>query len=254
MLETRVMPCLLLKGRSLIKTKKFGKFDYIGDPINAVSIYNELEVDELVLLDIYASTDGKEPNFDLLKDIASHCFMPVAYGGGISTIEQAEKIFDTGFEKVVLNTNALRKPDLISSFSKRFGSQSIVISVDVKKSILGNYHIHNTNVSDLPDLTEWIKQVEKLGAGELFITSVDNEGMWSGLDKELGDLVNKNTQLPIVLNGGAKSVQEMAQIQKETGIDAYSAGSLFVYQKKNMGVLVNYPSRKTLANIFERTL
>ena len=228
MLYNRIIPCLLYKDDSLVKT---------------IKIYNSKEVDELIFLDINASNENKEPNYKIIKKIASECFMPLAYGGGVNSYNIAKKIFKLGIEKISLNTAAINNPKLIKQLSKTYGNQSIIISIDTKKNLFGKYEVYtrsgtqNTHINIL----DHIKKCEKYGAGELLITSIDREGTWSGYDLKLIKLITQNTNLPVIVLGGAGKLDDFYNAIKE-GASAVAAGSMFVYQHQDMGVLINYPS------------
>lgn len=250
MLRTRVIPCLLLKDASLVKTVGFKKYNYIGDPINTVRIFNELEVDELMFLDIFASKENRNINFDVLKDIADECFMPLSYGGNIKSLNDVKRIFEIGFEKVVINSNAYDNLELIEEISSYFGNQSIVGSIDVKKSFFGInklYSKHGTK-KEKGNVVDWAKKLEEAGVGELLITSIEQEGSWNGYDIELIKSIADNVQVPVIANGGAGSVEDMAEVVKEANASACAVGSMVVYQKKDMGVLVNFPNKDNLEN------
>lgn len=246
MLRTRVIPCLLLKNNGLVKTIKFKNPSYVGDPINAVKIFNDKEVDELVFLDITASTEKKGPNFKLLSEISTECFMPLGYGGGISTLQEIEQLFNLGIEKVILNSNAFSKPELLKQAIAIFGSQSIVASMDVRKNwltkkqtvyTLGGHH--NTKINPL----EYAKQMEDIGVGELIVNSIDQDGTMDGYDYGLIKNISESVKIPIVALGGAGSIEDL-QKAKAAGASALSAGSLFVYQKPHRAVLITYPSKE----------
>jgi imidazole glycerol-phosphate synthase subunit HisF len=241
MLRTRIIPTLLLMNESLVKTTQFKKYTYVGDPCNTVRIFNELEVDELVFLDINASKQGRGPNLKLLKEIANECFMPLAYGGGISCLDDAKRVFDVGFEKVILNTYAIRNPELISEIAKQYGNQAVMISIDIKKDFFGRKKIYSNGGRKQFKLNpvDWCKNVEKLGAGEILLTSIDNEGTWSGFDLDLIKLCVDSVSIPVIAHGGAGSVNHVKQAIKTAGASAVALGSMVVFQKKNMGVLVN---------------
>ncbi len=243
MLVTRLIPVLLLHNESLVKTTNFKNFKYIGDPCNTVRIFNELEVDELIILDILASKKNHSPNFNLLKMMAEESFMPLSYGGGISNLNDAKKIFELGFEKIVINSSVIRNPSFIKVLSKHFGSQSIVVSIDVKKNIFGRKYIYNhSNSSFLKvNMLDWIKNIVKYGAGEIFLTSVDQEGTWKGFDKELINEVVSSVPIPVIAHGGAGDIKDIVNLNKDTDISGIGLGNLVVYQKKNNGVLVNFP-------------
>lgn len=242
MLKRNLIPVLLLLNGSLVKTRQFNHIDYIGDPINTVKIFNEFEVDELFILDIYA-TSKKRIEFMLLREIASECFMPLAYGGGISSVEQAKQIFDLGYEKVVLNTAIHKNPEFVTKLAKIYGSQAIVASVEVKNSLFNKYRVvYNRGKSVYPvALLDWVKEVEKMGVGEILLTSVDRDGTWLGYDEELIAKVADAVNIPIICNGGASSTQDISSVKKNTSVSATAASSLVLYQKKGMGVLVNFP-------------
>jgi len=242
MLNNRIIPCLQLIGDSLVKKVKFDKHSYIGDPINTVRIFNELEVDELCFLDISATTEKRKPNLKVLKEIANECFMPLSYGGGIENIQTVHEILSIGFEKIILNTSAFENPKLITEIVNQFGSQSLIISIDVKKNLFGKYSIYTNcgKIKQKIDPIEWAK------SGELLITSMDREGTWQGYDlkilKEIADSVN----IPVIANGGAGNIDHIIEVFENTEIAAVAVGSMLVYQAKGLGVLVNFPDKKKL--------
>lgn len=247
MLRTRVIPVLLFNKDRLVKTVSFKNEKYVGDPINTIRIFNEKEVDELILLDISATEENREPNFKLIASIASECFMPFAYGGGITNMDQIKKLFQLGVEKVCLNTSAIERPELISEASAKFGNQSIVVALDVNKNLWGNHEVYtkrgSKSIKKSP--VEFAKQAEKLGAGELLINSVKRDGTWEGYDLDLIRSVASAVSIPVIACGGAGHIDHFAE-GKKAGASALAAGSMFVYQKKNLGVLINFPERKTL--------
>lgn len=246
-MRARVIPVLLLRHESLVKTQRFGRFSYIGDPCNTVRIFNELEVDELVLLDIAASVDGEAPNYDLLKDVANECFMPLAYGGGIDSLEKAKRVFDIGYEKIVVNTAALARPALISEIASQYGSQALVASIDVKKDFFGAWGVRSKGGRKAAhiDPVTWAKKVEDLGAGEILLTSIDREGTWNGFDLDLIQVVSDAVTVPVIAHGGASSVLDIGGAVKAHA-SAVALGSMVVFQKKGMGVLVNFPEKAAL--------
>jgi len=248
MLRTRVIPCLLLRNESLVKTVQFGKFTYIGDPCNTVRIFNELEVDELMFLDITASSEKRAPNIKVLSDIANECFMPLSYGGGVKSLEMAKRIFEIGVEKIVLNTHAIENPELITEIANIYGSQSVVVSIDVKKNIFGNYTIRSNagKRSQYLGLVEWAKRVELLGAGEILLTSIDREGTWAGYDNVLTRIIADSVIIPVVANGGAGTVSHLQEAVAIGGASAVALGSMVTFQKKEMGVLVSFPGESEL--------
>ena len=249
MLKVRIIPCLLLKDTGLVKTISFNKFNYVGDPINTCRIFNELEVDELAFLDISASVESKEPNYKILQEISAECFMPVSYGGGIRNLQQVEKILSIGFEKVIINTTALENRKIITEIADNFGSQSLIISVDYRKNLFGKYQVFgnsgNKNYKMHP--VEWASEVMNLGAGEILLTSIDREGTWKGFDVELTKLVTDKVKLPVIANGGAGSIDDIADVVNNGGASAVALGSMVVYQAKDMGVLINFPDRELIS-------
>ena len=246
--KTRVIPSLLLKGQGFVKTRKFKSPTYLGDPINIVKIFNDKEVDEIIILDITATRKGKRPNFELLKDIAGECFMPLGYGGGIQSIEDIRKLFSLGFEKAVCNTLAIENPSFLKEASDRFGSQSIVASIDVRRSFLGRSEVYtccgtkNTRL----DPVEVAHRMEQMGAGEILLNSVDRDGTMTGYDlnliKRLADAVN----IPVVACGGAGKVEDFRDAVNGSGASAVAAGSFFVFQGKHRAVLINMPTAEEL--------
>lgn len=243
MLRTRVIPTLLLRGQSLVKSVNFGAFTYVGDPANTVRIFNELEVDELLFLDITASHENRGPNFKVLYDIANECFMPLGYGGGITSLCQAKAVFDIGFEKIAINTAAFKNPSLINEIAQKFGSQAVIASIDVKKNFWGNKTVRilggkkNTRYDPLT----WAKKVEDLGAGEILLTSIDHEGTWSGFDYSLVEHISNAVSIPVIAHGGAGLSEHCQKVVNESNASAVALGSMVVFQKKGMGVLVNFP-------------
>ncbi len=245
MLKTRIIPCLQLINESLVKTIKFDKYGYIGDYINTVRIFNELEVDELCFLDIRATKENRKPNIKILHEIADECFMPLSYGGGINNFDIAKQILSIGFEKVVINTAAAKNPELITEISTHFGAQAVVASIDVKKNVWGKYHVYINDGSEKfnMDVTEWAKRLEQLGAGEILLTSMDREGTWLGFDVEITKKVAAAVGIPVIANGGAGNIEHIADVVKNGMASAVGLGSMLVYQKKGMGVLVNFPDK-----------
>ena len=242
MLRNRVIPCLLLSGRGLVKTTGFRKPKYVGDPVNAVRIFNEKEVDELLLLDIAASREGRGPQLELIQDIARECFMPIAYGGGVSDIDTIAKLFQLGVEKVALNTAAFANPALVEQAAKRFGSQSIIVSMDVKRRILGRYEIKTVSGTRSISLSpqEQAKQMESLGAGEILVNSIDRDGTMAGYDIDLVRTVTQAVTVPVIACGGAGRLEDFAEAIR-AGASAVAAGSMFVFQGRHRAVLITYP-------------
>jgi cyclase len=247
-LRPRVIPTLLLRDRSLVNTVRFGRFVYIGDPTNTVRIFNELEVDELVFLDITATVEGREPNLDLLALIADECFMPLAYGGGLQTVEQARAILGIGFEKVIVNSHAFEEPSFVTELADQFGSQAIVASIDVGRDVRGRPTVRTRSGSHDTDLdaVAWAEELERRGAGEILLTAIDRDGTWAGYDLELVRMVADAVHVPLVASGGAGGVDDIRQVIRIGGASAAAVGSMVVFQKKGMGVLVNFPSPERL--------
>lgn len=251
MLRTRIIPCLQLINGSLVKTVKFKSHNYIGDPINTVRIFNELEVDELCFLDIRASVENREPDYDLLEQIAEECFMPLAYGGGIKTVEAAHRVLSVGFEKIIINTQAYRQPHFIRDLVARFGSQAIIGSIDVKKNVWGKQQVYIRDGTKKVDVSpvEWASTLVEYGVGELLVTSIDREGTWEGYDLDLIKQISQNVSVPVIANGGAGSVNDLQRAVAEGNASAVALSSLIVYQKKGMGVLVNFPDKMDIQYI-----
>lgn len=253
MLKTRIIPCLQLIGDSLVKTVKFKDPDYIGDPINTVRIFNELQVDELCFLDIRATVENRQPDLDILKNIANECFMPLSYGGGLNNFEVARQIMSIGFEKLVINSQLYSNAALITQLSKHFGAQAVVASIDVKKNIWGKYVAYvkdGTEKTDV-DVVEYAKQAEQAGAGEILLTSMDRDGTWSGFDIDITKKVSEAVSVPVIANGGAGNISHIADVVKKGHASAVCLGSMVVYQQKGMGVLVNFPDNKILEKSLE---
>jgi len=251
MLRVRIIPCLLLRDESLVKSVKFKTYNYIGDPINTVRIFNELEVDELMFLDITASRENKKPNFKILEQIADECFMPLAYGGGLNNIEDIGRIFSIGFEKVVINSHAVRDPGFITQVADKFGSQSVIGSLDAHKNLWGRYEIftHGGTTKTGKNPVEWAQELERLGAGELLVTSMDRDGTWAGQDVKLTESVSSKIHIPVISNGGTGTVHHIGEVVKQGGASAVAVGSMLVFQGKDLGVLVNFPDKNDLQEV-----
>ena len=253
MLRTRVIPVLLLRNESLVKTVRFGKFTYVGDPCNTVRIFNELEVDELLFLDITATREGRSPNLKVLADIANECFMPLGYGGGIRSLDHAKAVFDIGFEKVAINSCAMDNTALLTDIARQYGSQAVIASIDVKASLWGKPTVridagrHNTR----RDPVEWAREVESSGAGEILLTAIDREGTWQGFDLDLISRVTDAVSIPVIAHGGAGTVDDIAKVVKQGHASAVALGSMVVFQKKGMGVLVNFPDQQKLQDLLK---
>lgn len=251
MYRARVIPCLLLRGHGLVKTKKFRDAVYIGDPVNAMRIFSEKEADEIVVLDIDASREGREPNYELIAEIAGEAFMPMAYGGGIRSLDQIRKLIRCGIEKVVINSAAVESMRVITEAAEMFGSQAVVGAVDVRKTLLGGYRVvtHSNTREAKVSLEEHVDHLVKAGAGELLINNADRDGMQQGYDIELLRKVTRSVSVPVVACGGAGTVEHLAQAVREGGVSAVAAGSLFVFQGKRNAVLINYQSALNLCEV-----
>lgn len=247
----RIIPCLLIKGHGLTKTIQFGDGAYIGDAINAVRIYNEKEVDEIMLMDIEASRNGAEPRVDFIREIATEAFMPLSYGGGITKMSQIESLFKAGVEKVCLNSVVYSNPNLVSEAAKVFGSQSIVVSVDVKKVAIFGHKLFSSDgtVAEKVKLVDHIKGLEQMGTGEIIVNSIDRDGTMKGFDLELIQQVSKLVSVPVVALGGAGSHEDLVKAVN-VGASAVAAGSIFVFHGRHKAVLITYPSRERLKELF----
>lgn len=243
----RIIPVLLVDDRDLIKTVNFDKRTYLGDPVNAVKIFNRKGIDELSILAIGATKNKKEPDFELLKDIASEAFMPLSYGGGITNIEQIRELLAIGYEKVVINTSLIKNPNLITEAAKLFGSQSIVASIDAKKTNKG-YECAVVDGHELVNITpiELAKKAEDLGAGEIIINSIDQDGMMHGYDIELVKNVVDSVNIPVTAIGGASGIDDLKKVLYEGHAHAAAGGSMFVYYGRLKAVLITAPSEKEL--------
>ena len=252
MLATRLMPCLLMSNGALVKTVRFKNPSYIGDPVNAVRIFNDKEVDELLLLDIEATTHKRGIDYETLKKVVSECFMPICYGGGFSSLEDMRKLFTLGVEKISLGAAAFETPDLIRQASSEFGNQAIVVTLDVKKTLLGSYTVrtHQGSKDRRKSPTDAARYMEDLGAGEILLYSIDRDGTWSGFDLKLIRDVTNAVSIPIVVSGGAGSFQDIRIAVQKAGASAVAIGSMAVFQGKDLGVLIKFPNRKDQDAIF----
>ncbi|MCX4028821.1 imidazole glycerol phosphate synthase subunit HisF [Endozoicomonas sp. SM1973] len=252
MLRSRVIPCLLIHNKGLVKTIKFQEPKYVGDPINAVKILNEKEVDELVVLDIDATVNNVEPDYELIAHLAAECRMPFCYGGGVKTAGQAKKIIQLGVEKIALSSAAIDNPEVLEQIGQAIGCQSVVVVVDVKKSLFGGYDIytHNGKRKVKKELVNLVQEFETLGIGELVINSIDNDGVMKGYDLKLADRVRESVSLPITFLGGAGSIEDIAGLVDRFKLIGAAAGSLFVFKGKYRAVLINYLSKEDKERIF----
>ena len=242
MLRKRIIPILLLKDDELIKSTKFKDHQYVGDPINAVRIFNEIKVDEIILLDIFKSNNNLDLNYEIIKDIADECRMPFTYGGGIKNLKQVEKLFLIGVEKISINTAALEDEQIIKSLSNVYGSQSVVISIDIKEDFFGNKKIFDSSKKKFLkiDIIDQIQKYIDLGAGEILINNVSKEGTLNGFDFSLLELLNKRLNIPIIVNGGINSYKEINLILENENIDAVGVGAFFIYYGPHRAVLISY--------------
>lgn len=244
----RMIPCLLYDGSGLVKTVKFKNPSYVGDPINAIKIYNDKEVDELILIDINASRQKRRPNFEKIADMAGEAFMPFAYGGGVKTYEDFATLYKLGVEKVVVNSLIQENPDVIKRVVADYGAQAVVACIDFKKPLFGPKspfsHVGHKIKQDLVSYAQYL--TNDLGVGELMLYSVDQDGTWEGYDTEITAQVLSKVNVPIIACGGCGSVADLKKILYEVNVNAAAVGSMAVYSKKGMGVLINFPSRESV--------
>jgi cyclase len=248
MLRPRIIPCLLVHDRGLVKTVNFASPKYVGDPINAVRIFNEKEVDELIVLDIDATVNGAEPDYVLIRNLAAECRMPLCYGGGVRTVEQAVRIIKSGVEKVAISSVAVDRPELVSELSRFVGSQSVVVVVDVRKDPrTGAYEVwtHNGTRNTRRDPVAFARECEERGAGEITVNSIDRDGVMKGYDIELARRIRDAVSVPMTVLGGAGSLKDIEALIRTFGIIGAAAGSLFVFKGVYKAVLINYPSRQS---------
>lgn len=249
----RIIPVLLLSNRQFVKTVRFGKRTYVGDPMNTLRIFNDKEADELIVLDIDASAGGNSPDFDYIAEIAAECFMPITYGGGISCIDHARRLFGCGVDKVCLNTAAADNSSLITHIADSFGAQAVTVSVDVKKGVLGRPSIRTNGGRNRKSVSvvDYIKKCERCGCGEIVINSIDRDGSFRGYDIELVRLAVEAASVPIVACGGAGEYSHLRDVIINGGAAAAAAGSIFVFKGPHRAVLINYPEREDLEQMFD---
>jgi len=247
-IKTRVIPVLLLQNRGLVKTVKFAKPRYIGDPINSVRIFNEKEVDELIFLDISATPNRRGPDFTALEDIAGEAFMPMACGGGVTDIEQVRRIMSMGFEKVILDTVTYDKPELVREASTIYGAQAVVACIDVKKRLFGGWDLYTHSAARRREvkLEQHLDNLLACGVGEILVNSIDRDGTEAGYDIAAIKAVCSRVPVPVIACGGAGSLDDFARAVREGGAAAVAAGSLFVFKGVRRAVLINYPERAEL--------
>jgi imidazole glycerol-phosphate synthase subunit HisF len=253
MLRPRIIPSLLLHNRGLVKTVNFKSPKYVGDPINAVRIFNEKEVDELAFFDIDATVLNKEPDYILIEKLANQSCMPLCYGGGVKTVEQAQKIFGLGIEKIALSSAAIQNPQLVTKIAERVGSQSVIVVLDIKKKFIGGYDIytHNGKKSTGINPYKFAKELEHLGAGEIIINSIDQDGVMKGYDMNLIDKIAETISVPMTVLGGAGSLSDIEKVIEKHGVIGVAAGSLFVFKGPYKAVLINYPTQIEKNKVFK---
>ena len=252
-MRNRIIPILLLKGEGLYKTRKFKDPVYVGDPVNCIKIFNEKEVDELSFLDIEATKKNSEPNFKVLKDIASECFMPLSYGGGINSLEMVRELTCIGFEKIIINSAAYINKKLIPQISKNFGVSTVVASIDVKKNWYGKEQVRICSGSEKIPYSpeEWAVELENQGAGEIIINSIDNDGEMNGYDLDLIKRISSIVSIPVIAAGGASTMEDFNNAIHKSGASAVAAGAMFVFHGKHRAVLIKYPEEKDRQLLFK---
>lgn len=246
MVYPRIIPCLLIRNKGLVKTIQFSDPKYVGDPLNAVKIFNEKEADELIVFDIDATVEKREPDYDRIKNLANECRMPLCYGGGVKTVEQAMKILSLGVEKISLSSVVLENTQIVSMIAKRLGSQSVVVTLDIKRDLSSKkYEIYTHNGKRQTGITPFklIPKLQDLGAGEIVINSIDNDGKMKGYDFNLIDKIYSSIQVPMSVVGGAGSLNDIEKLINRYGIIGAVAGSLFVFKGTYRAVLINYPNK-----------
>ncbi len=259
MLRPRITPCLLVHEQGLVKTVGFENPKYVGDPINAVKIFNEKEADELIVLDIDASINGVEPDYKMIAHLAAECRMPLSYGGGIKTSGQAKKIIGLGVEKVSISSAAVNDPELVSEIAKAIGSQSVVVVLDVRKKkglFSKGYELctHNAKRAHKIDPLAFAKKMQIAGAGEIVINSIDHDGQMKGYDLEFAKKIRASLSIPVTFLGGAGSLSDLGDLIKECGVVGAAAGSLFVFKGPYRAVLISYPSMQKKDELFRASL
>jgi cyclase len=256
MLRPRIIPSLLVHQKGLTKTVKFGKGKYVGDPINAVRIFNEKEVDELIVVDIDATVENREPDFTMIKNLAAECRMPFCYGGGVKTVEQVKKIINLGAEKVAISSVAIENPSIIKEMATAVGNQSIVVVLDVKKvGLFDKYELftHNGKKKVKTPLIEFAKLAEENGAGEILLNSIDNDGVMKGYDMNLIEKIRESVSIPMTVLGGAGKLEDIKQVIDKYGIIGAAAGSLFVFKGMFKAVLISYPNLTEKTSLYKKT-
>lgn len=252
MLEKRIIPILLLDNRRLVKGVSFKNHIYIGDPINTVHLFNEKQVSEIIILDIGSRKNKKQIQYELLQKISSEAFLPLTYGGGINSLDDALRIIDLGYEKIILNTSAINNPYLVSEIANKIGSQSVIVSIDVNY-INNNYFVFSNNgeINTNLILTDYLNKIQQNGAGEVMITSIQNEGKMLGYDEELLKYIEDSVNTPLIINGGAKDYDCFKNVFKKFSVSACAASSVFLFIGKYKAVLISYPNKKEFEDILK---
>jgi cyclase len=252
MLRPRIIPSLLVHDKGLVKTVRFKDPKYVGDPINAVKIFNEKEVDELAIFDIDASAHNREPDYSLIERLANQSRMPLCYGGGVKTVEQAQRIFSLGIEKIALSSAIIQNPQLIPQIADRVGMQSVIAVLDIKKKLIGGYEIciYNGKKSTGLNPFDFAVKLQQLGVGEIVVNSIDQDGVMKGYDMSLIDRIREKVSIPLTVLGGAGSLSDIQKVIAKHGVIGVAAGSLFVFKGVYKAVLINYPNRKEKEEIF----
>ncbi len=249
----RLIPVLLLKDRGLYKTRQFGKDSYVGDPVNTIRIFNDKEVDEIVVLDIRAARERTPVNYELLRDIASECFVPLSYGGGVNDVETVQKLIGIGFERVIVNTTAVDNIDIIRDMTSRFGSSTIIGGIDIKRTLLGKMTVIAKGGALKTKLspTAWVQQLQDAGVGEILVTSIDRDGEMVGYDLDLLRILTSQSDVPIIACGGAADLHDLKSAY-DAGASGAAAGAMFVYKGKHRAVLIQYPKPNEIEDAFSK--
>ncbi len=246
MLATRIMPCLLMDNGALVKTVQFKNQVYVGDPVNAVRIFNQKEVDELLLIDINATVEKRGVDFETLEKVVTECFMPICYGGGVNNLGEMRQLYRLGIEKISLSSAAVAKPDFVGQAASEFGNQAIVVALDVKKNVFGKYTVrtHRGKIDTKRSPVDVAQDMERAGAGEILLYSIDRDGTWSGYDLKLIKEVSQTVDVPVIACGGAGELSHLRAAVNEAGASAVAIGSMAVFQAKELGVLIRFPTRE----------
>lgn len=243
--RARIIPCLLVRDGGLVKTRRFADEKYVGDPLNAVKIFNEKEADELIVLDIDATVEGREPDYAMIENLAAQCRMPLCYGGGIVNVEQAKRIMSLGVEKVSISSAAIARPELITEMAEQVGAQSVVVVLDTRKKMFGGHAVftHHGKRDAQVSPVDFARRAEQLGAGEIVINAIDRDGEMGGYDLQLAGQIREATWLPLTVLGGSGGVADMHDAVRQLGTVGLAAGSQFVFKGPYRAVLINYPTK-----------